>query len=304
VIILIGFLGYGLILNDKISDLRLKVSELEDEISSCENLLDQLKTNRPIVVLRVDDIQDTLFRGVQLYLMEFCLDEDVPMTLGVIPDLFGEDDGLVELVTQAIKEGSEISAHGWSHRDFTELDLEEQEERLKKSKRKIMEVLDVNVSIFTPPYYTFNLDTLKAMENTGYRILSSHVELSQPGISSEKITSIPATVELSTLEGGEWKQKSPEKLALEIMKSVKSHGFAVIITHPQEYLTRDSFEEGKLDSFKEMILTLKETYTFHTIKYLYEEQFLQNHTREDPIEIGSSLVDLSLLDNGPISSGS
>ena len=80
---------------------------------------------------------------------------------------------------------------------------------------------------------------------------------------------MPATVELSILINDTWYLKDLETIVFEIMQSVKLHGFAVIIAHPQEFLNVESVDHEKFEIYKELINLLKETYTFKTLEKLY-----------------------------------
>ena len=75
----------------------------------------QDNNNPPLVVIRVDDIQDYAFREAQFYLLEHGRHSNIPLSLAVIPTYFGEDNRLVEAVKQTIHTGSELTAHGWEH---------------------------------------------------------------------------------------------------------------------------------------------------------------------------------------------
>ena len=86
---------------------------------------------------------------------------------------------MVDAVSAAINEGCEVTAHGWNHVGFKGYDLTEQARMLQLSRDKLWDILNVNVSVSVPPYYQFNSDTLKAMRETGYPILSSSIEIGQ-----------------------------------------------------------------------------------------------------------------------------
>lgn len=261
-----GSLEFVLVSQPHYKALDLRIKELEEEIRIYQN---QTTPERPYVVLRVDDIQDYTFRKGQLAIIEYSLAWDIPLTLGIIPNRFGEDADLVDAVSAAIEEGCEIAAHGWRHVDFTEYNLTEQARMLQLSRDKLREVLNVNVTIMLPPYYQFNSDTLLAMKQTGYNVISTSTEIGEVGPLSEGIVNIPATVELSVLINDTWHLKDLETIVLEIMQSVKRYGFAIIIVHPQELLDGDQLDQSKFDIFKKLISLLDETYTFKTINELY-----------------------------------
>ena len=66
-------------------------------ISSCT--LDPEKNREPPpVVIRVDDIQDFAFKEGQKFLFDEGLQNNIPLSLAVIPGAFGEDQEMVEML--------------------------------------------------------------------------------------------------------------------------------------------------------------------------------------------------------------
>jgi peptidoglycan/xylan/chitin deacetylase (PgdA/CDA1 family) len=216
------------------------------------------------VAIRVDDIQDYAFRDAQLFLLDTGIDDRIPLSLAVIAGAFGEDKEIVEAAKLAAAAGSEVASHGWEHENFTDFSREEQSDFLVKSKQKIRELFNVEGTVFVPPMFQFNEDTLTAMSGNGYTLISTYTQNAEPGMMSN-IISIPGTVQLSTLDGETWNLKSLESLRAEISASIKKYGFAVIVTHPQEFLT-----DGKLDPLKTAIyyILLKEIKSRYTLTTL------------------------------------
>ena len=219
----------------------------------------------PPVVIRIDDIQDWWARDEQMLLIEYNIARGVPMTLGVIPDLFGQDNELVETVAFAVEQGSEIADHGWGHVVFPDFQLDEQARKMLLGKEKLREVLGVEVSTFIPPLYRFNSDTLLAMRDVGYTVISSHVHLLAPGSTPEEVVSIPATVEFSYFVDGTWLPKSLDTLLVEILRSVRLYGYACIVTHPQEFVENGEFSPDRWETYTALISHLKEMYSFTVI---------------------------------------
>ncbi|WP_287583709.1 polysaccharide deacetylase family protein, partial [Candidatus Borrarchaeum sp.] len=148
----------------------MRAFQLHSDIQECSNKTDSEFPidERPMIVIRIDDIQDCAWRDAQITLIKYNLAMNLPMSLAVIPKSFGEDTELVELVSAAITQGSELTAHGWKHEILTDYDVDEQTRLLQLARERLRHVLGVEVSVMVPPCFTFNNDTLLAMEKTGY----------------------------------------------------------------------------------------------------------------------------------------
>jgi peptidoglycan/xylan/chitin deacetylase (PgdA/CDA1 family) len=230
---------------------------------SCKN------TEKPMVVIRLDDVQDYAFKEAQLFLLNESMINKVPLSLAVIAGAFGEDGDIVPTVKLAINSGSEVTVHGWEHEDITQLPLSGQEELLSKARSQIKKILGYDATVFVPPMYNFNDDTITAMQQESYRIISSFKDVSQPGLISQ-VTSVPATVELSDFFNNIWTMKSLDMVEAEISASIQKYGFAVIVTHPQEFITDGKLNQADTEMFRTLLISLKKGYSFVTLKKLGE----------------------------------
>jgi hypothetical protein len=77
-------------------------------------------------------------------------------------------------------------------------------------------------------------------------------------------------VEFSDYANETWRVKSLEQLSSEVDKSVKEHGYAMLVIHPQELMVGGKVDEGLANSFTELIDKLSENYSFCTIRELIE----------------------------------
>ena len=198
----------------------------------------------PAVVLRIDDIQDYAFAPAQIFLLDESLINEIPMSLAVIPGVFGDDWQIVEKVKLASSRNSEITAHGWMHENLATFSGEKQAALLSQAKARLKEVLGCDPETLVPPMFSFNEDTFQAMQATGYEIISSSISVSYPGVDSG-VKMIPGTVNLSDYSENEtnWQMKALASIEAEIAGSVAKYGFAVIVTHPQEFLDGEELNE-------------------------------------------------------------
>jgi predicted deacetylase len=229
---------------------------------------------KPSIIIRVDDIQDYAFREAQFFLLNHSLANHIPLSLAVITGEFGEDKEIVEMTKLASAAGSEVTVHGWKHENFTDFTPEEQAELLSKSKRRIQEILNLETTIFVPPMFKFNQDTLTVMNTNGYTIFSTFTHNAEPGLISG-ILSLPGTVQVSDYYGEKWQIKNTATLIEEITASIHIYGFAIIITHPQEFLTDGELDQSKMEMYRELLEELMNQYSFTTMQKLGENLLLK-----------------------------
>ncbi len=223
----------------------------------------------PPVVLRVDDIQDYAFREGQRFLLEESAGNGVPLSLAVIACRFGEDNEIVSAVRSAVASGSEVTAHGWIHEDLTAVSLQEQVSLLSRAKTGLRELFGCDSAVLVPPMFKFNEDTLSAMRETGFNVISSSTQLAEPGFFSG-VLSIPGTVNLSDYsQNSTWNMKTIDAVKEEVSASVSKYGFAVIVTHPQEFLDGVELDPACAELYRSLLKALKTDYSFTTLEALH-----------------------------------
>jgi peptidoglycan/xylan/chitin deacetylase (PgdA/CDA1 family) len=230
--------------------------------------------DKPMVVIRVDDIQDYAFHEAQLFLLEDSVKNNIPLSLAVIPGMFGQDKEVVEATKLAINLKSEVTAHGWKHEDLSALSSEMQAELLRQARSRINLILNYDTRVLVVPMYKFNQETIAAMSETDYDIISSFIDQTEPGLFS-KIKSIPGTVNLSSYSanvGNSWNMKSVDSTKDEIATSVKKYRYAVVVTHPQEFLTNGELNPANKDTYQALTAFLKESYHLGTLSQLGTNQ--------------------------------
>jgi peptidoglycan/xylan/chitin deacetylase (PgdA/CDA1 family) len=234
--------------------------------SAC--VMNSVESKEPaIVVIRVDDIQDFAFKEGQKFLFDEGLQNNIPLSLAVIPGAFGEDQEMVEMLKLVAGGNSEVTVHGWMHENLAAFSYEKQLELLGQSQERMVQVLNHSPTILVPPMFSFNKDTLSAMSETGYGIISSFTNSGKPGIIS-KVRSVPGTVNLSDYGDNTWTMKDRDSLQTEISGSVNKYGFAVIVTHPQEFMVEEELDPGKVQLFQNLVNFLKEGYIISTLSEL------------------------------------
>lgn len=147
----------------------------------------------PTLVMRVDDIQDFAFREAQFFLLNESIINQVPLSLAVIAGMFGEDREIVQTVKLAVSSGSEVAVHGWKHEDLAKLSFTEQTALLSQSRSRIKEILDFDARVLVPPMFSFNEDTIAAMNEEGYNTISTITDWGRMSIVDTKAFMLPVS---------------------------------------------------------------------------------------------------------------
>lgn len=148
------------------------------------------------LVFRYDDYSANSVTGAELKIIEAFRKHAVPITFGIIPfkvagdvhdpsaqDLLPLDSVKAKILRTAFEEGIlEISLHGYSHQtnsreqlsEFANLDYPEQVDRLARGKTYLQDLTGARVITFLPPWNTYDLNTLSALEETGFSMLSAN----------------------------------------------------------------------------------------------------------------------------------
>jgi peptidoglycan/xylan/chitin deacetylase (PgdA/CDA1 family) len=190
----------------------------------CSGCGAQPKNDKDVyVVFRYDDYSSNSDTEIELKIINTFRSINAPITFGVIPYSFLGDtyDGSTNVggplptkKTEFLKEGIaegilEIGMHGFNHQnnnsnqssEFSGLDYENQFEKLKKGKSYLESILGLPITIFIPPWQSYDLNTLRALEVLNFSTLSAY----KNGGEAEKTSNlnfIPSTCFLSDLKTG------------------------------------------------------------------------------------------------------
>ena len=166
------------------------------------------------VVFRMDDYSAVSDTGLELRILDLFEKKQVGITLGVVPFVCAGDQkdptaqSLIalphekaELLKAKLKAGFlDIALHGYAHQtndvsdgpsEFAGVDYAAQVEKLKEGRRFLEQVTGHSVECFIPPWNSYDLNTLRALEEAGFEILSAGWKGVAAGES--KIRFLPAT---------------------------------------------------------------------------------------------------------------
>lgn len=142
-----------------------------------------------IVVFRNDDIQPYYNQDELHAVNQVFLDEEVPVTLGIIPDTAGEapltDDPELCPYLQSLEADApgqfEMALHGYTHEqetdfyngsEFGDLPREEQRERLADGEALLADCVESPSSTFIPPMNTYDATTVEVLAESNYTTVS------------------------------------------------------------------------------------------------------------------------------------
>jgi predicted deacetylase len=200
------------------------------------------------ILLRYDDFSRNSNAVLESHLLTGLQHLDAPLLVGVIPfpgmaypelsiaphalqaDL-GPDK--LALLRKSIDAGDlEIALHGFNHRpnflingqesEFAGLGLERQQQLLALGRTALEQAINVPVRVFVPPYNTFDGNTLRAMEQTGFTVLSAGGTPPKGGLS---LAYFPGTV-------------YPQQMRAAIEAALQHKtgtGLIVVVMHPYDF---------------------------------------------------------------------
>ncbi|HEX2924727.1 MAG TPA: DUF2334 domain-containing protein [Ruminiclostridium sp.] len=155
---------------------------------------------------------------------------------------FTEADKMIQLIKNGIKEGRiEPAQHGYSHKnnaergheagEFCDLDFRSQLQTIRKGKEYLCEALEINeIKTFVPPWNKWEANTIRALEQSGFQILSADRGYYCSNL--EGLTIIPYTSQLWELE------------AMLEQNSIVKNSVIVVLYHPEQLLKHKGFERS------------------------------------------------------------
>jgi len=192
------------------------------------------------VAFRFDDVQDYWLNDVQIQFMQTFVDKNIPLTVGVIADSFGDDQTMLDFIKSQKNNKFDVASHGIGNAPFTEFSKEDQDTRLKQSAQLIKEKLDITTKVFIPPQNRFNEDTKQVLIDNGFTHISSSLLQGDPPpfpLSGEQLYKFPEIGTTGTFEPDQniFVGISHEQTFTDVIKGLESYGFAVVTSHPQEF---------------------------------------------------------------------
>lgn len=161
--------------------------------SDCNNHAQNTKTIN--VIFRFDDVSAISNTDLELKIIDVFRKNEASITFGVIPFVIAgdwNDPSPQDVIPLTIEKGEilknsmlegilDIALHGYSHQtidpeehsEFADLDYASQVEKISKGKQLLENMIGAPVTIFVPPWNTYDLNTIKALEVLGFSTLSA-----------------------------------------------------------------------------------------------------------------------------------
>jgi peptidoglycan/xylan/chitin deacetylase (PgdA/CDA1 family) len=222
----------------------------------------------PTVIFRLDDIQPYYLEPTQLEIMRTFEARGVALTIGVITRSLVKSphsDALYSIMSNLGEKG-EVACHSKTHPNFTSLSLNEQKDELSDCRDKLMTLFPgKEINTFIPPYNEFNDDTLEAMREESYSILSSQsTNYSIPNGScynecgnfddEDDIVDLPMGASTGGY-GSTLVLQSAQTVFDQINNQLDDNGqnWSVVMMHPQEFSTGKEVNLDAIATLNELI---------------------------------------------------
>jgi peptidoglycan/xylan/chitin deacetylase (PgdA/CDA1 family) len=207
----------------------------------------------------MDDIQDYWITKAQIAVMNLFISYNQSISLGLIMHEFGNDSRIVKKVSEGEKKGLfDLAIHGWDHVEYSKLNETQQKISMYKANEKMNHLFGIRSRIFIPPDQDFNNNTLLAMKDMGFKVISSDTYFDQephfvsngssnPISDSYGIYHLPSTIGFKDFVGPgnnkSWVRTPLEDIINATQTDISKYGFAVIMMHPQDFVTIDKHKQ-------------------------------------------------------------
>ena len=180
------------------------------------------------VVFRFDDYSAKSSTDIELKIIDAFRKHKASITFGVIPFICAGSShdtcsqNVVpltlmksDILKTAFMDGTvDIALHGYSHQtinakkmtEFSGLDYNSQVEKLAKGKKFLETIINAPVTTFVPPWDSYDLNTLRALEDLGFSTISS--DRQGEAIENSTLNFLPTTCALHQLRDAVIKAKS------------------------------------------------------------------------------------------------
>lgn len=244
---------------------RTEIIETEPVVKEPEQI-ESAFTDCNCVVFRLDDVQDYWLADTQVQIMELFEEKEIPLTIGVIGSLIGEDQRISSVIERNVEEENiELANHSWNNDIVTSLDETLEEKYILDTNARILEEFGVTPTTFIPPQNIYDESTIEILKNNGFTVLSSHKEeINTFSFGPESFYLIPAITETAKLVNSntEWQMVENSEILTKIQDSVSTYGYAIVMMHPQEFSLNELGEydvpnQDSLDNLSELLDEIK-----------------------------------------------
>lgn len=235
------------------------------------------------VVIRMDDVQIGWLDNVQAAILNNFTAGNTPLSPALIMGTFPNNPPSPgsSVVFDALQRGYgsgngpfELTVHGLNHVRYSQLSLSQQVSDLQIANQRMQTLFGFASTIFVPPYNDFNADTLNAMSQTGYKIISSGydsyptINLNDPpslNVDSYGVIHIPFSAYFAN--GSHVLKISQIENA--VQSSITARGYAVLLFHPQDFNLKnnDTIDQQRLAQLNSLVSWMKYTQHYSIVDF-------------------------------------
>jgi peptidoglycan/xylan/chitin deacetylase (PgdA/CDA1 family) len=168
------------------------------------------------LVFRLDDFSAVSSTGIEREVITLFRQHRVALTIGVVPFVCSHDFGdpteqillplpadKVDFLRQAVNDATiDVALHGYSHQtvginrktEFAGIGLEAQLEKLTRGKTALENTIASSVSIFIPPWNSYDLETIQVLDHLKMAVISA--DWKGPAAQGTNLKFLPATTDL------------------------------------------------------------------------------------------------------------
>lgn len=245
----------------------------QTEVEVLRQQLEQFQAqNKEVnIFLRDDDVGEDE-RGLR-QLLNLALSRSVPLNLEIIPGILTDSTvTLLERYKHFCPTLLELNQHGYRHHNY-ELRGRKSEFGMSRSFDQQLEDVEMGKKVlerifhgrfhpvFTPPWNRCTEDTLKVVDQLGFRVLSRH--RSEARSTGYRFREIPVTLDLYRWKGAVTMRPREEILRHMVCQMRDGHTIGILLHHQVMDPEAFSFLEGLLDE-----LTVYPVVRFHTYQSL------------------------------------
>ncbi|MFH1503603.1 MAG: MopE-related protein [Candidatus Diapherotrites archaeon] len=232
------------------------------------------------VLFAMDDFQVWWLEDIQESIVQVHIDNNIPVTLGVIPsgitDPWGAGDRIIARIQKwDAYPNIEIAQHGYDHELYFENEnYNIQYSQIKMGNDLMMSIGDFPKS-FIPPFGSANLDTINVLKALGFHTLYNPVEMNPTQSNDVLIIQDQIILCRDGDEGKNCVYKDYSVLKSEIDQKINQYGVALVLYHMQDFNTGTDnspiFDTYKSNQIKNYANQLKqEGYTLMTVEQYYQ----------------------------------
>jgi len=270
-VLVVAVFVLGLLIIPDENSFAMKIIDISWIVHGQEYLENTPNTNSLLscncVAFRLDDIMDYKKTEAQIQVIKAFMDNDVPLTVGVTANKFGDDQKLVDFIKEQLKNSDnlEIANHGWNHESFNQFTRQHQSTLINQTNTKLYEILGISPTVFIPPFNNFEKTTIGALQDNGMTHMSSALfkDPSPYPLTNSTFYRFPTGATTGTVDS--WTQAFlvlPHEVTYTgVKESLYNNGFAVVMMHPKEFSIKQadgSFSDDvNWDQINELKLLIK-----------------------------------------------